>query len=276
MKKCILAVAIAIIAGAFQAKAIDLKDLLGKAGGAVSGIVDGLLTQSDITVAQMAGNWTASGSAIAFKSDNFLKQAGGSAAASAIEAKLDPYFQQYGLTGSTLDIDSVGNFTLKVKNIPLKGVITKRQDGNFDFTFTPVLGIKVGSIPAYVEKPSQGLNVMFDANKLKSLLSTLVGFTGSSLASAAGSLLDSYDGMLVGFAYTGTSTYNPASSGQSSGSGLGSSLLNGILKGNSGSGSGSGDASTPAQTNDTTSNNNENAGSLLNKAGGLLQNLFGK
>lgn len=215
MKKMIVAMAVAVAAMGSQASAFDLTGLLGSAGTAVSGVVDGLLTQSDISVEQMAGTWTATGSAVCFQSENFLQKAGGAAAASTIESKLDPYYKQYGLTGSVLTVDSDGSFTLKVKGISLKGNITKRSDGNFDFAFTPFGSFKLGSIKAYVEKPMSGLNVMFDATKLKSLMSTVAGLTGNSLAKTAGSLLDSYEGLCVGFAFSGSgsSTSAPTTDG---------------------------------------------------------------
>ena len=204
MKKFILAVVIAVASIGSQAYAFDLSSILGNAGSAVSGIVDGLLTQSDITVEQMAGTWTATGSAVCFQSENFLQKAGGSAAASTIENKLNPYYKQYGLTGSVLTIESSGKFTLKVKGVSLSGTITKRSDGNFDFAFTAIGSFKIGSIKAYVEKPVSGLNVMFDASKLKTLISAITKITGNSLASTVGSLLDSYQGLCVGFAFSGT------------------------------------------------------------------------
>lgn len=204
MKKKILTAAIALSAFGFQANALDLRSIIGNAGTAVSGVVEGLFTQTDITVDQMAGTWTVTGSAVCFQSDNFLQKAGGSAAASTIESKLDPYYKQYGLTGSTMTIQSDGSFVLKVKGISLKGTIQKREDGNFDFNFTPFGNFKLGSVKAYVEKPVGGLNIMFDASKLKSLLSTIAGFTGNSLAKTAGSVLDSYDGLCVGFAFSGS------------------------------------------------------------------------
>lgn len=212
MKKLILSLAVIIASLTTSSYAIDLKGILGNLGNldnvgdVVSGVVDGLLTRSDISVADMAGTWTSTGSAVTFLSDNYLKKAGGSAVASTIESKLDPYYQKYGLIGSTLTIDSSGKFTLKVKGISLNGTITKRSDGNFDFAFTPFGSMKLGSIKAYVEKPISGLNVMFDASKLKSLLSTVAGLTGNSLASTAGNLLDSYDGLCVGFSFKGNGT----------------------------------------------------------------------
>lgn len=217
IKKKLMALAVVIAAAGPQAYAFDLNSILGSAGTAVGGIVDGLLTQSDISVEQMAGTWTATGSAVAFQSDNLLQKAGGSAAASTIESKLNPYYKQYGLTGSVLTIDDSGNFTLKVKGISLKGTITKRSDGNFDFTFTPFGSFKVGSIKTYVEKPVSGLNVMFDATKLKTLITGITKLTGNSLAKTAGSLLDSYEGLCVGFAFSGQSTYNPTNTNTGSG-----------------------------------------------------------
>ena len=47
---------------------------------------------------------------------------------------------------------------------------------------------------------------MFDAKKLKDILSVAANFTGNSLAKTASGILDSYDGLCVGFAYTGTGT----------------------------------------------------------------------
>lgn len=201
MKRIILGLTILAASIATPAYAFDLSGILGKVSPQIGNVVDGLLTKSDITVAQMAGNWTATGAAVTFQSDNALKKAGGAVAASTIESKLDPYYEKYGLTGSQLTISADGSFVLKVKGISLKGTIEKRSDGNFDFSFTPFGSIKLGTIKAYVEKPLSGLNVMFDATKLKKIMSTVAGFTGNSLATTAASLLDSYEGLCVGFHY---------------------------------------------------------------------------
>ena len=213
-------------------KAFDLSSLLGNAGSAVSGVVEGLLTKTDITVEQMAGTWTSTGSAVCFQSENFLQKAGGSAAAGTIESKLNPYYEKFGLTGAVLTVETDGSFTLKIKSINLKGTITKRDDGNFDFTFTPFGNIKMGAVKTYVEKPMGGLNVMFDATKLKTLISAVAKFTGNSLASTAGNLLDSYEGLCVGFAFKGQGTNTSTGTGTSNGSGAAGGigdLLKGVL-----------------------------------------------
>lgn len=230
IKKILVSAIVALGAYAPHAHAIDLSSILGSAGSAAQGLVEGLFTQTDITVDQMVGTWTATGSAVTFQSDNALKKAGGNAASGTIESKLDPYYQKYGLTGSTLTVNADGTFTLKVKSLSIKGTITKRSDGNFDFTFTPFGNIKLGTIKTYVEKPVGGLNVMFDASKLKSLVSAVAGFTGNSLAKTASSVLDGYDGMLVGFKYkgSGSSTSSGSSSGTTSSDAI-KDALKGIL-----------------------------------------------
>lgn len=198
-----------LIAGLFMApscaSAFNIKDLLGKTGdigNAIGGVVDGLLSNDDVTIAQIAGTWTSTGSAVAFQSDNLLKKAGGGAASSTIEKKLNDYYKKLGLTGTVLTINNDGTFTLKAGKISTKGTLTKRDDGNFDFTFTPIGDMKLGTLKAYVEKPATGgLKVMFDASKLMSLLSTLSGIVNNSTLNAATSLLNGYDGLCVGFTF---------------------------------------------------------------------------
>lgn len=218
MKKIFLAAAIIIAAFGSQAYAIDLKGLLGTAGTAATGVVEGLFTQTDISVEQMAGTWTATGSAVTFESDNFLEKAGGNATAKTMESTLDSYYQKYGLTGSTLTINPDGTFVWKIKGISLKGNIKKRSDGNFDFSFTPFGSFSLGSIKAYVEKPVNGLDIMFDASKLKKLFTTVLGLFGNSMASSFGSLFEKYEGMYMGFHLQGTGTgVNGTTNGNSQG-----------------------------------------------------------
>ena len=200
MKKMILA-AMAALAIGMPAYSFDLKDVLGNLGTAASGVVEGLLTQSDITVAQMAGTWTATGSAVTFQSENALKKAGGSAVSKTLENKINPYYQKLGLTGAVLTINKDGAFSLKVKGVTLSGTVTKRQDGNFDFKFKALNKVNIGTLKGYVEKPLGGLNVMFDASKLITLVQGIAKITGNSTANSISSLLGSYDGLCVGFAF---------------------------------------------------------------------------
>lgn len=193
----------------------DITDLLkqgSKIGDTLGNIVEGVLTKSDIQISDMAGQWTAEGSAVTFKGDNFLEKAGGVAAAATIESQLNPYFKKYGLTGGIVTIQEDGTFSMKFKNVTLNGTITKNDDQTFYFNFKAFGKMNLGKIKTYVEKGPKSLNIMFDATKLKQLISTVAGFTGNTLASTAGKILDSYEGMCVGFKLNKTGNVSKSSS----------------------------------------------------------------
>lgn len=238
MKKYFI-LSLLILSSAFGASASgwSLSDLLGGLSGdnsnVVTNVIEGVLTRTNISVEDMAGHWTATGSAVSFKSENFLAKAGGVAAAAAVESKLDPYYKQYGLTGAVFDIEKDGSFVMTVKSMKLKGTITKNDDNTFEFNFAAFGVVKIGSLTAYVQKAPGKLEVMFDATKLKGLISAVAQFSGMELAKTAAKVLDQYEGLCVGFALSGTSSNavrdndKKSSSGSSSdsrSSGIGSGL----------------------------------------------------
>lgn len=185
-----------------SANAIDIKDILGGAGGTVGNLIEGVFTKTNLEVSDMVGEWTIDGSAVTFKSDNLLKKAGGVAAAAALEAKLDPYYKQYGLTGGVVTINNDSTFKLTVKKMSLSGTISKKSDGTFAFKFKALGKVTLGSVTTYVQKSGSTLELMFDASKLKAIVSSVAGMTGNSLAKSVGSILDGYDGLCVGFSTT--------------------------------------------------------------------------
>nr|MDE6669385.1 DUF4923 family protein [Muribaculaceae bacterium] len=75
------------------------------------------------------------------------------------------------------------------------------------------------------EKSGNSLDLMFDASKLKSIISAVANFSGMSLAKTAAGILDSYDGACIGFKMNKVGGDNNSSS-----SGLGG-LLNNVLGG---------------------------------------------
>lgn len=208
--KAIAVVLIAAIAGSAQA-APDIKDILKGAGGSIGNIVEGVFTKSDLTVADISGEWTSTGSAVSFKSDNLLKKAGGMAAAGAVESQLDEYYKKYGLNNLVFTVNPDSTFSLGFKKVTLKGTITVKSKGVFTLRFTAFGGFGLGSMDAYVEKSMGNLNLMFDADKIKSILSFAAGLTGNKLVSTADKLLKQYDGICMGFKMKQTKSA-PASS----------------------------------------------------------------
>lgn len=230
-------------------------------------ILEGVFSSSNITVSDMAGVWTSNGPAVCFQSDNFLKKAGGVAAASMIESKLSPYYNQYGLNGAVMTINTDGTFSMKLKNITLKGTITQTTEkGVFQFTFTALGSVKLGSIKTYVQKSYNTLSVMFDASKLKNLISGIAKIVNIQIVKTLTSLLDSYEGLCVGFRMErtgnvpGQATFNGSDNNSGSNSGLGG-LIN-VLGGNKNGENNSNTKGTSSTKDSSSSKNNSgsNAG----------------
>lgn len=222
-------------------------------GSTLGNIIEGVFSSSDITVDDMLGVWTSDGPAVCFQGEGFLKQAGGIAAASAVETKLAPYYKKYGLDNAVLTINADHTFVLKTKKLSLKGNITPSADGTkgvFEFNFTALGSISIGSVTTYVQKTSGSMDVMFDASKLKTLISVVAKFSGMKLAKALSSILDSYDGLCIGFHTSKTGSVSGEQ--QSAGSGLGS-IFGGIFGGNQNS-------QGPQNSQGTQNSGNKNSG----------------
>lgn len=239
--KIMLAVAVMTLMGTGAANAQSVNDLLkglGKAatqgasttqgssntgtsstssvGDLLGGLLEGVFSSSNLTVADLARTWTASGPAVCFSGDNFLKNAGGVAAATAVENKLKPYYTKFGLTGAKLTIDQQGNFTLAVKSMTLKGTVTQAtgaDPGIFTFKFTAMGTVKLGSVKTYIKKTSTSMDVMFDATKMISIISAVSKAVNNQTLSTVSTLLNQYDGLCVGFNFKGTSTGTSTNSG---------------------------------------------------------------
>lgn len=205
--KITLLVTVMTILSANMANAQGLGNLLGgNLGQTVGNLLEGVFSSSNITIADMQGEWTSDGPAVCFQGEGFLKKAGGAAAAATIESKLQSYYTKYGLTGAVLTVDEAGNFTLNCKSIKLKGTITQKADatpGVFEFDFN-ILGKKVAGVTTYVQKTSQTMDVMFDVTKLKKLISAVASAVKIDALTTITSLLDQYEGLCVGFHMTGT------------------------------------------------------------------------
>lgn len=259
MKKKFITMAVAIISvftASLPAKAFDLKDILGGNGGGIVGnLLEGVFTKTDLTTKDLMGVWTTDKPAVSFKSEDMLKKAGGMAAAAALETKLTPYFEQFGLNGATLTVNADSTFSLKSKRLNLSGTISQRNDGIFLFNIKAFGKINLGEIPAYVQKTSKSMEVMFDSSKLKSIAHTIAKFIDIKSLSTLTGLLDSYDGMYVGFGMdkTGNVEGEP-----SKGSGL-LDILTGGKSGNKNSGSTNADNDKQSGQDQT----NGSAGSIL-------------
>lgn len=189
------------------------------AADAVKNVLGNLIGSSmPVSEATMRGEWKYQGISCVLESDEALANIGGSVAAGKVEEKLDSYLAKVGVapgvcTFTFLDNDSCC-FTVKGRDI--KGTYSlNAEEKEVSFNFYGRLSMK-----ANVSYGLSEMNLVFEADKLLSLikkvtstvassgssgsgLSSLLG--GSSKASAASStlstvssLLDNYTGMMLG------------------------------------------------------------------------------
>lgn len=211
MKKFInrLFLALALVAGGAgttTAGAQSLSQIGNALGGALGNAVAGVFTKSNLTVNDIVGEWTSNGSAVSFQSENYLKKAGGTAIAGAIESQINPYYEKLGLNNAVLTVNEDGTFKLKGSKFTLSGTMTANGDGTFYFNFKAFNKVSLGKVKTYVTKTGNNIDVMFDASKLKTLISGIAKITGISIAKTAAGVLDAYDGLCVGFKMTGSSS----------------------------------------------------------------------
>ena len=187
-----------------SASAFDIKDLLNQAGqalenGSVTDIIEGVLSTSNLEVKDLAGVWTSTGSAVAFQSEDLLSQAGGVAMASTLESKINPYFTKYGIVGSVITIQTDGSFSMTLKKTTLKGKIVKGENNKFILSFEAFGRNNLGNVNLYIQKTSTSMDLMFDASKLKTILSSIASLSKKGLGNSLNSLLNSYNGICIGF-----------------------------------------------------------------------------
>lgn len=185
----------------------DLNDLLNsvtKGGdsnplGTIGNVISSLTASSNFELSDLQGTWTYESPAVTFKSDNALQKIGGSAAATAIENKIAPYYQKAGITSLKFTVDDNYNFTMQLKKGTLKGTLSKDEDGNLHFNFNALGKIKLASVSAFATKSGNTLNLTFDVSKLITIVKTVSSVSGISSLNTVSSLLSSYDGIYAGF-----------------------------------------------------------------------------
>lgn len=214
--KALAVLASAALAGASGACAQGL-------GGLIGNLVEGVFSKSDLTLADIVGTYQSEGPAVSFKSDNFLKKAGGVAAAAVVEEKLAPYYEQYGFNNARFEVAADSTFTLSMKMLSIGGTITGNGDGTFECQFTLFGRIPMGSATAYISKGPSTLSLMFDATKFKNMLQAISKYVNMKSLKAVSEILGAYDGLCVGFRMKPEGTASKGNAGSSHKTGSGNS-----------------------------------------------------
>lgn len=195
MKK-ILLIVLAALAGAFGAGAQNSgTDILG----ALGNFINNATASSSFSVDDLTGTWNYSGPAVSFQSENALQNIGGAAAATALEGQLEPYYRRLGFNRTSLTVDAEHNFTLRLGLVQLKGTVEKDENGQLQFNFSAFNRIPLGKVAANATKNGKKLNVTFDATRFVNILNRVSGALNNNTLSALTTLLNSYDGVYLGF-----------------------------------------------------------------------------
>jgi len=142
------------------------------------------------------GTWNYSGSAIEFKSDDFLKKAGGVVAAKQIKEKFDEQLSKFGvkpgLVNFTFGTDST--FAAVMNNKVMKGTyLYNPTSKTASFTFMGFF-----TLDAKVNYKSNQMSVLFDADKLLLVLNYFGERANNPTFKAIAALASSYEGLMLG------------------------------------------------------------------------------
>lgn len=169
-------------------------------GNIIGGVVNGLLGTDKITADRLVGTWNYSGPAVCFKTEDLLKKAGGSAIASTLESKLEPYYNKFGLNKMVLVINQDQTFTMTSAALSMSGDITIDGEDVY-FNFKALGAISLGKIKTYINMGvgNKSMSLMFDVSKLMTVLKAIGGVANLQALNTVNGLLDNYDGLAAGF-----------------------------------------------------------------------------
>ncbi len=191
-KSILIAVLLICVVGVNAQSWLDIfsSDKIGKATKAISDAT-GISLSKDLK-----GSWTYEGAAIQLKSDDAIKQIGGALATSTLEGKINERLKTLGINPGelTFTFHTDSTFTSTLRGQKLNGTYAyypEKQQINFKYA-------QLINMDAKVNQSSQYISILYDADKVLALLTTLSGMTNNQSLQAIGSLLNSYDGMLMG------------------------------------------------------------------------------
>ncbi len=165
-------------------------------GEGVANAITSVIGLNKVRPQELLGTWSYSGPGCAFMSENLLAKAGGEMAAVQIEQKLLPYYQQVGLSANNtiISFKEDGTFSAKVGGAPLSGQFTFDEQ-NQKITLKTLLF----STSCYTKKELGGISILFEANKLLTILQMASALSGNKDLQTIGEISKNYDGVRIGF-----------------------------------------------------------------------------
>ena len=176
-------------------------DVMSALGDILGGVI---ASNTELTVESLEGAWTYVAPACKFKSEDFLKSAGGDVVASQISKELTPTYTKLGFTTEAFgfNFENDGEFIMTYGKLPLPGEATKSEEkGFFTLEFVKLGTISIVTTPAYFEVVGNKMVVLFEADKFINMFRSVVSSLGITTLNTVFELVDSYDGVLIGFEF---------------------------------------------------------------------------
>lgn len=171
----------------------SLKDLLNKDN--ISKVVNAVTGHTEKV--DLTGTWSYQGSAVEFESENLLMKAGGAAAATMAESKMNEQLTKFGITSGqmTFTFKADSTFTSTVGKRTLKGTYS------YDAANKQVVlkYLKLLNLHAKVNYSSDSIDLLFQSDKLLKLLAFIGSKSNNTALNTVSSLAGKYDGMMLGF-----------------------------------------------------------------------------
>ena len=173
-----------------NAGAQDLKSIL-------SGVAKAVVGNKATTASSIIGTWTYSGPECQFESENLLAKAGGEMAAKEVEEKMIAVYNKVGMNNIRYTFNEDGTYSYQMKKRTVTGSYVF-DDAAKTITMTGKLGLKT---VAYVTVTGNDMSMVFKADKLMSILKTIIGAASkvNSTAATINSVAEAYDGLMLGF-----------------------------------------------------------------------------
>ena len=167
---------------------VDASSALGNILGSVLGI-------NKVSETTILGTWKYAGPGCAFTSDNLLAKAGGEVAAQKVKAQLQSHYSSLGLNSSNtyISFKEDKTFSGKVDGKTLSGTYT--LDVN---TGQITLKTLLLTMNGYVNLNTTGMSLLFESQKLLTILQGLGALSGNTTMSAVGELSKNYKGVRIG------------------------------------------------------------------------------
>ena len=170
----------------------------GGAASALGSVLTSLLGGSSaVTASDLQGTWTYRKADCVFETQNLLLKAGGEMAAAKIESQLESQLGKVGINpgACSFTFNSDGTYVATIGQYNLTGNYTLNTKSN-TLTMTYLAGI--GRISPKVVKTGASISLLFEGDKLLSMVQKVGKLTSNSTVNSLSSLINSYDGMLVG------------------------------------------------------------------------------